>query len=228
LISEVLYNTLGHDGLREEFTAEELGVSEEEAHTRSYSGFLTHDEAAILYHIVQRSGGHWLDIGGAVGWSAAHIEAAAGIAPTSIDLRYDNPRYLERRLMNNKGRCVAGHSSRVLYEMINKPPRHFYTGALVDGCHEHPVPLTDAVQCAMLGVSVVVLHDFFGAIAPAAKWLIDHAGYSCKIYNTPHLMAVCWELGVGFDPPEHKPDLSIDWRKERGPLHKRYPWTMEY
>src|SRR5262249_1970061 len=48
-------------------------------------GFLSADEAAILYHCVRAiGGGHWLDIDARFGWTAAHICEAGGTV-TMVD-----------------------------------------------------------------------------------------------------------------------------------------------
>jgi hypothetical protein len=238
LISEPLPHTLGHDALREEFTVEEVG-SEELARNYSLNGFLTHDEVAILYHIARncRVFGknvdyQWLDIGGAMGWSAMHIyEAGCGVV--SLDKMYDHLPFLERRLANFQSQSWTGGTSSATLEGFAQTPKIWgqFVGALIDGCHAGVIPITDTAQCVMLGIPIIVFHDFMGDTpVEAAKWLIDYLGWSCRIYLTPHGMAVCWDSTrlPEFQPPVHQPDPNIDWKSVLECRRRQYLWTMAY
>jgi hypothetical protein len=50
-------------------------------------GFLTHDEAAILYHLGKTSRGSWIDIGSRLLWSTFHLRAA-GNQVYAVDPEY--------------------------------------------------------------------------------------------------------------------------------------------
>src|SRR5882757_4294806 len=56
-------------------------------------GFLTHDEAAILYSIVKAWPYRWVDIGARFGWSTAHIATAKpmGVIPVDPALAMQGP-----------------------------------------------------------------------------------------------------------------------------------------
>jgi hypothetical protein len=200
-------------------------------------GCLTPDEAAILYHCARNLPGNWVDIGSCYGWSAAHI-AVAGCVVHAVDPVYGCPprfrdadvgrRFLDRAQANVSACNLSDH---VIFETTaqltpdgviqsaektgsfwffkNRAGR--YSGVHIDGEHFGSAPLEDA-RMSLLHLEptgVIVFHDFaLPDVRLAVRWLRGK-GMGVRIYNTPHLVAVCWR--GDFHPPGHIPDASVNW-----------------
>jgi len=169
-------------------------------------GFATHDEAALLFEIASANRGRWLDIGGYVGWTAAHM-AEAGCKVTSIDPDYRRPDF-RARAEENLASCgahvdlFAGTSD----EFFAKNGAVF-AGVMIDGNHDAPYPERDAINASRV-TNLILFHDAYGQpIRDGIRWLVRD-GWNQKPYWTPHLMVVCW-TGSSFHPPEHTPDERI-------------------
>ncbi len=189
-------------------------------------GFWTHDEAAILYNVARRAGvegpydsrlGSWLDIGTHTGWTAAHISAATLTGVDCIDPMIANKEFRDRFNANvwKVAGCVGvGETSAEFFSGWNfikhdewEPP--IYAGVVIDGDHEPGVPLADAKGAAahLADTGVIVFHDFIGQpVREAVTWLMDQ-GFHCRVYLTPHMVALCWR--GDFTPPDHVPDPFI-------------------
>jgi predicted O-methyltransferase YrrM len=180
-------------------------------------GFLTHDEAAILYNVAGAFPGHWLDIGGAAGWSTAHLLDHSSYV-VAIDPLYLNGKFRERAIENlwsvaalwptSSSEFVLSHESAEEYFLDHLFCNPF-DGVLIDGDHEGDAPLNDARNAAanMAARGVIVLHDVLsGAVQAAVRWLVEN-GFNLKLYWTPHMMAVCWR--GEYDPPAHRADPVV-------------------
>lgn len=177
-------------------------------------GFMTHDEAAILYECSRRIGGRWVDIGSRMMWSTAHI-AAAGVEVCAVDPAYCDDRFRERTgiLAANPGKIRVFPLASI--DFFAEALIDEVSGVCIDGNHDDPEPLNDARRAlgVLADTGVIVLHDFWGQpIRDAARYLMDE-GLKCVVYNTPNGMAVCWR--GEFVPPSHVPDPSIDWAAVR-------------
>jgi len=194
------HNSLGHDVLSDPAREPECG-------------FLTHDEAAILYNVALRFRGPldslWLVIGGAAGWSAFHLSAAA-CNVVALDPLYRDFEMMSRARANvGSAHVIFCYESSDEYLAAHKcdPP---FQGVLIDGDHSAPQPLNDAKNAAanLSECGVIVLHDVLGGpVQEAVIWLLDN-GFKARIYWTPHVMAVCWR--GEFTPPDHVPDPQIE------------------
>jgi len=169
-------------------------------------GFWTHDEAAILYNIALKVGGHWADIGGLTGWTAAHLAAAGCFRVESVDPMYNNSEFHQRTRDN-----LRLFPSVVTIPTISRtyfawPVMH--EGVVIDGDHDGDAPTEDAANASLVA-SVVVFHDLM-LLPPAAafEWL-QAQGWRSKRYWTPHGVGVCWRPDFGFTPPEHTPDPAL-------------------
>lgn len=187
-------------------------------------GFLTHDEAAILYQTANRIGGDWIDVGCHTGWTAAHI-LMAGCRVSAVDNMLvvdDFARRLSDNLFDLPLRPVPlGHFAMNSDDFFaSTDPEWRVSGVMIDGNHDAPCPLLDAQNSLahLKETGVIVFHDFWGRpIRQAVEFLIG-AGLKCRIYNTPAGMAVCWR--GDFTPVEHTPDPAIQWeliRQQRAP-----------
>ncbi len=174
-------------------------------------GFWTHDEAAILYNVARSIRGRWLDIGAHTGWTGAYIIAAGGIV-TLVDpmLRLQG---FQLRLEDNLStswdgvREVAHMTSEYFFHGFDET----WKGIVIDGDHEPGKPLEDAQNAAkhLAPGGVIMFHDFVGLpVREAVRYLMDEDGMSCRLYLTPHVVALCW-IGSDFQPPVHRPDPFI-------------------
>lgn len=189
------------------------------------SGFITRDEAAILYHCVQRVGGIWLDIGAATGWTAAHMALTAERVIAVEPMFWDQKFY--RRFINN---IAEGYGSLGTIMPWAGLSREFFTacywndgpildGVMIDGDHIADAPVLDAQLSAryLKPTGIILLHDCTGDPQQAVRWLMDN-GFHARVYRTPHLLTCCWR--GNFAPPDHVPDPEI--HPEEFPA--RYPF----
>jgi len=185
-------------------------------------GYITHDEAALLYNIARLMSGAWLEVGSHTGWSTAHI-AIAGCTVVGLDPQFRNPHFFLRTYENLK---AVGAVNRVIltadttegYFAEPKNRSMKFCGAFIDGNHDSPWPLNDAktILPHLEDRAVVVFHDFIGRpIRDGVRFLIRE-GFRFHIYNTPQFLAVCWR--GEFSPPIHYPDPSVDWAGHRASM----------
>ena len=77
-----------------------------------------------------------------------------------------------------------------------------FDGYIIDGDHDAPHPLEDAQNSARFAnpSCVILFHDFIGRpLRAAVRWLME-SGWKCRVYYTPHMVALCWR-GFGDDRP---------------------------
>jgi predicted O-methyltransferase YrrM len=171
-------------------------------------GYVSAQEARLLYAIAaSRMPGRWIELGSHTGWSAAHV-AAAGWYVTAVDPRFAEPDF-RRRASENLDR--AGASGRVVLTASTSEERltqsqekrlHF-SGAFVDGDHEHPLRDAQLLLPWLSEQAVVVFHDHVGQpVRDAVAWLAEQ-GFHVRVYDTSREMAVCWR--GGWEPPELQP-----------------------
>lgn len=196
-------------------------------------GYLTHDEAAILYEAARRWPKNWIDIGCRFGWSTAHIAAARanviGCDPLlADDLLMDeaicpSPVYRD----GDKWEGVWGLTSATSSEVLTAET--LVSAAHIDGCHDWPEPLLDAARAIKAGAKVLVWHDFLGEPVQRAVYEITRAhGWVWCTYWTPNGMAVAWEPSIDFEPPAHQRDERVDWKPhERAVAEFRQRWIQE-
>lgn len=192
-------------------------------------GSLTHDEAAILYHIAKAARFDlWLDIGANLGWSTAHI-ADSGQSVWALDPQLTDREWLNRFNLNTyrqwgwRIRTIGETSRKFFADPLGAVK---FGGVMIDGDHSPGEPLHDAQQAAahLEPNGVTVFHDFMGGpVREAVLWLMEE-GFLCRVYDTPHMMAVCWR-GREFVPPDHVPDPQLAQYNLRGrcegfPFHR--------
>lgn len=177
-------------------------------------GFLLHDEAAILHACAKRAGGSWVDIGSRFGWSSHAINCHEVGFIVSIDPLYksDDYKLLSRVSLPGVRSSVNAGTSDEFFAVCGE---WTFDGFMIDGNHDSPFPLNDAKNAAahLKETGVIIFHDFWGRpIREGVEYLMDN-GFSCRIYNTPNGMAVCWR--GNFQPPDHVADPTIDWKRVR-------------
>lgn len=176
--------------------------------------YLSHDEAAILFHIAKAWPGRWVDVGSRLGWSAVHIRAANIKAVRCVDPELYTPEFFIRfsQNINYQDGTLSTHG--VTSEEYFSIRCDGIDAAHIDGNHDSPEPTLDAMRAIKAGARVLVWHDFWGQpVADAVDAVID-LGWKCRIYNTPNGMACCWNTDE-FTPPDHVPDPLIDWAEIR-------------
>ncbi len=188
-------------------------------------GFLTHDEAALLYHCAKAWPYRWADIGARFGWSTAHIAAAEPLGIYSIDpiLQFqaqsarfdDNAAFWWGELIE-----VCAVTSKKYFS-----EQRYIQAAMIDGDHDEPQPELDAKRAIIAGASVLVWHDFQGKPIRDAVQSVMKQTWQARVYSTPNGMAVAWRNGCGFIPPEHTPDPAIDWKQVRAGM-KDFDFTL--
>lgn len=88
-------------------------------------------------------------------------------------------------------------------------PGPSFSGITIDGDHDAPQPLRDAMNAAAViaDTGVILLHDGTGRpVREAVEYLMAN-GFKARPYFTPHLVFVCWR--GAFEPPQHVPDPTI-------------------
>jgi hypothetical protein len=175
-------------------------------------GSLTHDEAAILYHCAMAICGEWVDIGARFGWTAAHI-IKSGSYVNLVDPGFARSDYMMRMANNLHNLWISLDSAwaKTASEFFNEltPREHAFDGFMIDGNHDSPEPLNDAMNAVRFAEDTccIVFHDFWGQpIRDAVTWLMAK-DWSARVYYTPNGMAVCWR--GDFTPPHHEPDPFI-------------------
>lgn len=185
-------------------------------------GYMTHDEAAILYNLALACPGEWLEIGSHTGWSTAHI-AYAGCHVTGLDPEYKTPVYnktkdpvfFRSRTTSNLSRCHAKTS------LVGEKSQDFflkrsftdpcYDGACIDGEHEPPFPVGDAMLVFphLKETCAVFFHDTLGWPVQNGIRIFTDEGFKFRLYRTSQLVGVCWRGDV--TPPDHIGDPNVAW-----------------
>ena len=180
-------------------------------------GFMTHDEAAILYHCAKAWPKRWVDIGARLGWSAKHINWITNRPVYCVEPELAVPEFAGRFLENvGMAWAITGWMQPLTSERFFSL-NHPINAACIDGRHDAPEPTNDAVRAINAGANVLVWHDFQGQpVRDAVAAVLDRewdGGWHARVYWTPNGMAVAWRDGCGFVPPTHVPDPLVDWRE---------------
>jgi hypothetical protein len=180
------------------------------------TGFLSKDEAVLLYNIaLQFQGKHALEVGCWRGWSTAHM-ASAGVTLDVIDPVLQNSEWkseLETTL------SVAAPSCRTTLHPGTSPKSVLELGklgkkwalAFVDGDHVAPAPLRDVQTCApfMEPTAAIVLHDLACPDVAEALFYLRSAGWDVALFQTMQIMGVAYR---GFRLAiNHQADRNQEW-----------------
>jgi glycosyltransferase involved in cell wall biosynthesis/predicted O-methyltransferase YrrM/SAM-dependent methyltransferase len=180
-------------------------------------GFLSRDEAHLLYNLAQQfAGKRGLEIGCWMGWSACHL-ALAGLELDVIDpvlgeaVAYESvAQSLQRAGVLERVNLVAGYSPQAVEALATQAQRR-WSLLFIDGDHEAPGPLQDAIACEPLAEAdaLVVFHDL---AAPAVAQGLDYfrdRGWQTLVYQTMQIMGIAWRGNV--TPIAHQPDPAVHW-----------------
>lgn len=186
-------------------------------------GFWTHDEAAILHNIAKALPGEWIDIGCHTGWTSAHI-ACAGRDVWAVDpmlpVEKFNDRFVEnmQSVLDPIRIAGSGKTSNEFFNWLARQEKKPFSGIVIDGDHCSPCPLQDAVNASkyLAETGVILFHDFIGRPVRDGVEFLMNAGFNCRVYWTPHMVACCWR--GDFTPPDHTRDPLINWESVRNSM----------
>jgi predicted O-methyltransferase YrrM len=181
-------------------------------------GFVSRDEAHILYNTALKfQGKKALEIGCWMGWSACHL-ALGGVELDVIDPMLSEPLFnesvtdsLKRAGVKNSVNLIPGYSPQTVEEIANKCNRK-WSLIFIDGHHEAPAPLNDAMICEQLAQAdaLILFHDLASPDVGQGLDYLKAKGWQTMVYQTMQIMGVAWRGNV--EPVMHQPDTTIDWR----------------
>jgi glycosyltransferase involved in cell wall biosynthesis len=181
-------------------------------------GFLSRDEAQILYNTALKfKNKNSLEIGCWMGWSACHL-ALAGVRLDVIDPILENADFygsvtssLRTAGVLDSINLVAGYSPQKVEELANQLQKK-WSLIFIDGNHESPGPLNDAITCENYAEddAMILFHDLASPdVAEGLHYLRDQ-GWNTMIYQTMQIMGVAWRGNV--EPVMHQPDSRVTWQ----------------
>lgn len=182
-----------------------------------YVGFLSRDEAHILYNTALKfRGKKALEIGCWYGWSACHL-ALAGVELDVIDPLLAKPdiynsvtHSLQSAGVLNKVNLVSGYSPDAVAELAEQQQRK-WSLFFIDGSHDAPCPLNDAIICEQYAekAALILFHDLNSPdVSPGLDYL-KQQGWNTMVYQTMQIMGVAWRGNI--EPVQHQPDPKINW-----------------
>ena len=177
-------------------------------------GFLTRDEAQIVYNTALLFGGQpALEIGGFTGWSSCHL-ALAGVQLDVVDplLANDAVRAsAEESLTANQVRArvnlVAQQGLAAVQDFIAAGKR--WPLIVIDDVPIGDAPRLDAaaIEACAADDAIVFFHNvLIPAIADTVRALRDR-GWHIRLYETMQVMAAAWRGAIA--PPDHVPDPAL-------------------
>lgn len=183
----------------------------------TYVGFLSRDEANIVYNTAQKfRGKRALEIGCWYGWSACHI-ALAGVELDVIDPLLAKEDIYES--VTNSLQCagvmdlvnlVIGYSPQKVEELAQQLQRK-WSFFFIDGSHDAPSPLNDAIICEQLAETdaLILFHDLNSPEVAEGLDYLKQKGWNTMIYQTMQIMGVAWRGNI--EPVQHQPDPKVNW-----------------
>jgi predicted O-methyltransferase YrrM len=180
-------------------------------------GFLSRDEAVLLYNIALRFRGLLaLEIGCWMGWSACHL-AMAGVLLDVVDPLLGNAGVyqivsdsLTSAGVRDHVNLVPGYSPQAVQALAAQRQQP-WSLIFIDGNHERPGPLEDAMVCAQLAApdAAIVFHDLASPDVAEGLDYLRQQGWNTMVYQTMQIMGVAWRGQV--QPVRHLPDPSVRW-----------------
>jgi methyltransferase family protein len=181
-------------------------------------GLWTHDEAAILWNArFRQSEGPWVDIGAHTGWTTMHAGCGLGVVD-AVEPMLGVPEFADRFRENTHGSKEYEANALRSDQYFSAIPRQWrYAGFVIDGDHEPDKPLEDAMGAAkhLSDDGIIIFHDFIGQPVREAVQYLLALGFHCRVYFTPHMVALCWR--GDYQPPEHASDPNLPDLKSRCP-----------
>jgi len=186
-------------------------------HRHPFVGFLSRDEAHILYNLaLPFRGKRALEIGCWMGWSACHL-ALAGVALDVVDPMLAQGEFyesvqssLEHAGVREQVTLIPGYSPPAV-EAIAAQHQRRWSLIFIDGDHETVGPLLDAIACEKLADedALVVFHDLASPYVAEGLEYFRRRGWQTRVYQTMQIMGVAWRGQV--QPIAHQPDPRVAW-----------------
>ncbi|HLO85227.1 MAG TPA: glycosyltransferase [Nostocaceae cyanobacterium] len=180
-------------------------------------GFLSRDEAHILYNTALKfKGKKALEIGCWLGWSACHL-ALAGVELDVIDPLLEREDFyqsvsssLQAADVINFVNLVGGYSPKKVEDLATQLNRK-WSLIFIDGDHEAPGPLNDAMICEKLAEAdaLVLFHDLNSPDVAQGLDYFRQKGWNTMVYQTMQIMGVAWRGNI--EPVQHQPDPRVKW-----------------
>jgi predicted O-methyltransferase YrrM len=180
-------------------------------------GFVSRDEAALLYNTALRMRGRpCLEIGCWRGWSTVHLALGGGeldcVDPILADpeTRRELAATLARAGVADRVNLVPRRSPEGVEEIALRTGRR-WSFAFIDGDHAGDAPLADAevVQRFAADDAVVILHDLAAPEPAAALAYLREQGWETAIYQTMQILGVATRGACR--PIPHTPDPAQRW-----------------
>ncbi len=180
-------------------------------------GFLSRDEAHILYNTALKfKGKKALEIGCWLGWSACHM-ALAGVELDVIDPLLTQKDFytnvsdsLKAAEVFEKVNLVGGYSPTAVEELASQLQRK-WSLIFIDGNHDAPGPLDDAIICEQLAEdnALILFHDLSAPDVAQGLDYFKEKGWNTMVYQTMQIMGVAWRGNA--EPVQHQPDPNVIW-----------------
>lgn len=180
-------------------------------------GFLNRDEAHILYNSALKfAGKRALEIGCWLGWSACHL-VSGGVILDVVDPLLSNQMIQTSVLESLKSAGVldrvalyAGQSPALVLELAQTERRR-WSLIFIDGDHNHPGPIQDAVIAHELAENdaLILFHDLASPDVAKGLEYLRGMGWQTMVYQTAQIMAAAWRGNV--TPVRHIPDPEVTW-----------------
>ncbi|BAY23564.1 macrocin-O-methyltransferase domain-containing protein [Calothrix sp. NIES-2100] len=182
-----------------------------------FAGFVSRDEAHILYNTALKfRGKRALEIGCWYGWSACHL-ALAGVELDVIDPRLAEADVYESVTdsLQSAGvldtvNLISGYSPEKVEELAEKLQCK-WSLFFIDGSHDAPCPLNDAIICEQLAETdaLILFHDLNSPDVAQGLDYLRQKGWKTMIYQTMQIMGVAWRGNI--EPVQHQPDPKVNW-----------------
>lgn len=183
----------------------------------SYMGFVSRDEASILYNTGLMFRGQWgLEIGCWLGWSACHL-ALSGLMLDVVDPVVLQPEVHASIVQSLtiagvlESVHLTGGSSPAAVEQLASSLERTWSFFFIDGDHEGDAPLLDAQACHRFAEpdALVAFHDLAAPAVGRGLDFLREQGWNTLVYQTMQIMGVAWRGDV--TPIVHHPDPTVDW-----------------
>lgn len=181
-------------------------------------GFVSRDEAAILYNFARSfAGGAALEIGCWRGWSTCHL----GLAGVRLDVldpvlgdaehRGEIEAMLECAGIAPNVRLHAGRSPDAIAAIAAERDEQ-WSLFFIDGDHESLAPTLDVEACLEHAAqdAAFLFHDLASPDVAQGLRVLEGCGFNVMLYQTMQIMGVAWRGHV--TPVHHLPDPEVPWQ----------------
>jgi predicted O-methyltransferase YrrM len=181
-------------------------------------GFVSRDEAAILYNVARHFAGcPALEIGCWRGWSTCHL-ALGGVRLDVLDpvledaeRRGEIEAMLECAGISDTVRLHSGCSPDAIPALAAQRGEK-WSLFFVDGDHESLAPARDVEACLDHAAPDVafLFHDLASPDVAEALRMLEGSGFNVMLYQTMQIMGIAWRGQV--TPVHHLPDPAVAWQ----------------